>query len=386
MKLGRYFRPSSAFLLFFLISCTSVPIESPPATQQQPLVSSVSLPGVTCKDIVIWHSSFLHQYPRVDLAIVPPDYNSMPQVANMFRDSTFLPLFRFTYNVANAEKLSSLRKLVTSCREATDIPEIRKQFDRLESFHERTLTRVDPILAQLAGDNNRREELLHKKLLFIEALENRQESLEQIDAAGDEVKAYFTPLWPHELESFVAIAAARKREIANAIGLPQDSAAAPIYSETGSIESRVAERVGVLEKIPLTLEGRQQTVDWMLAFDRDFLPYDRNETVMKARMKWIIHREKIFKATKSDFTARLAKLPAGEGSELSHERLLSETFPLPSDKNMPVYRDYLVTARSHQKPLSQRSMDKGFEGLKSIRDWLSDAARSITHGSSPKAP
>ena len=139
-------------------------------------------------------------------------------------------------------------------------------------------------------------------------------------------------------------------------------------------------------EIPHTVEGRQLSADWLVAFDREFAAYNDDPDVIGIRVRWLENRELIFLVTKPDFMEKLAKLPTGAGSEEAHARLLAETFPLRADKTMAIYRDYRAEMLSHQKPVLRRTFDKAMDSISSVQDWLSDAARKAIHGSGRGTP
>lgn len=397
-----FFHAASTFMLFLLVSCGTAP---PPGAAektkgQESVREAISL-VYKCQAIRNWIEPFHKQYPDINLAAVPSDYRSMPQIGNLFRDSSFTPAFGFSYTSENAEKLADInREVIPACVDivqGTELFDI-KFFPSLEKFFDQTLGRFEPAIERLAKDYTRRQEWMKTALNDLETLPLDTSGLERLELEiATPARILIAPLWPHEQQTFTNMLTAKRKEIADHIGVGQGGTPSytapqqvmpfplpPTEQPAQTVEERVAGRLRDLEAIPLTVDGRQQSVDWITSFERDFSAYNNNDQVVKARWAWILNREKIFKATKNDFLIHLAKLPTGLGAETAHSRLLIETFPLRTDETMAVYKEYRAAMLARQKPFFRRTFELGLDKLLSVREWLSDAARKAVHGSGGK--
>lgn len=378
---------ASTFILFLLVSCVTTPPPGPAEkTEGQGSAAEPPSVGHQCLAVTDWLEPFQREYFTFTTDLIDAtDYQTLPQVGNLFRDSHFIPIFGFSYTENNAKKLSAFHsEVIERCiAGGQDIsPVATNVIHTYRSLFAQSFARFDPTIARFARDSTRSEQWLQRALIDMAALPNNRASIERLDAEFAMRGRIITAgLWPHEQEDFAKAVTNKREEIAAATG--GAIASPPPFLERGgeSVEERVAGRLRDLEAIPLTVEGRQQSVDWMTSFERDFSAYNSNGQVVKARWAWILKREKIFKATKDDFLTRLAKLPTGLGAEMAHSRLLIETFPLRTDETMAVYKEYRAAMMARQKPFFRRTFELGLDKLLSVREWLSDAARTAVHGS-----
>jgi|CXWL01.1.fsa_nt_gi hypothetical protein len=397
-----FLRVVSTFMLFLLVSCGTAPPPGPAEkTEGQGSAPDIKIFTYKCQGVRNWIEAFQQQYPDINLAFVPSDYQSMPQIGNLFRDSSFAPVFGFPYTSENAHKLADTRAdVLLACDDISlgaRLSDIHF-FRPFKNFFTQTFGHFDPMIERLAKDTTRREEWMNTALIDLETLPLDTSGLEKLELEiATPGRTLIAPLWPSEQQSFMKAVTAKRKEIADRVAVgqgtppsfpaPQQVMPLPfplIEQPAQTVEERVAGRLRDLEAIPLTVDGRQQSVDWITSFERDFSAYNSNDQIIKARWAWILNREKIFKATKDDFLIHLAKLPTGLGAETAHSRLLIETFPLRADETMAVYKEYRAAMLARQKPFFRRTFELGLDKLLSVREWLSDAARKAVHGSGAK--
>lgn len=309
--------------------------------------------GNKCQAILDWIEIFKKEYPQTDLTFAPTRYPKISQVAILFRDSSFVPVFGFSYNNYNAGKLYTInQKVIASCmgwgQHRNDY--YKDLFSPFKTFFDNTFAQTNPYLVELARRLTEQEQQSETTVL-------KETSSTPLPAETSEP--------PREEKTHEQVREETTKEKEGAL----------------DIKTRVAERVGALDTIPLTLEGRQLSKEWMINFDRDFPLNDGHKVAIQARWTWLRHREKIFEATKDDFLARLEKIPTGPGSESAHERLLQETFPIPSDKTMKIYHEYLAATKNREKPFFKRIFDGAVDGVKKAGEAISEAARKTVHGS-----
>ena len=399
-RVNLFFPAASTFMLFLLSSCGTAPLAGPAAKPAgQGSVGEASFIGYKCKAVREWIRPFQHQYPDIDLASVPPDYQSIPQIGNLFRDSSFIPVFGFPYTSENAGKLTAINsKVIAPCSvDGQNISFYESAlFEQLKNFFARTFVRFDPAVEKLAKRNSIYQEWMKAALNELNILPLDTSGLERLEQElAAPAQLFLAPLWPREQQTFMNALAAKRKEITDRIaGLPPaltlppapaPQQAAPVLppptqQPPQTVGERVAERWFEMVEIPLTMAGRQQSTNWLIAFDREFAAYNDNTEVISARRAWLLSREEIFKATKPDFMARLNKLPTGPGSEAAHAQLLIETFPLRPDTTMAVYLDYRAETLVRQKPLARRTFEKTMDSILAVRDWLAQAARKAIRG------
>ncbi|MGE0269611.1 MAG: hypothetical protein AB7S78_14265 [Candidatus Omnitrophota bacterium] len=142
----------------------------------------------------------------------------------------------------------------------------------------------------------------------------------------------------------------------------------------------IAARLEELQAIPLTVEGRKQSLAWIHEFDRDFPASENDPPTQRAFWIWMDKRARIFQATKEDFMKELDALPGGPDAAPLHEKLLAETFPYPGDKTMGIYLEYRAAAKARQKSFVKRFFSGVYDAIIGVGEGISGTAHDIVHG------
>lgn len=400
MKLKHILLPAaSTFMASVLLASCAPGISPGPATEAPPsYISSARTLSSKCAVIREWLQPFEDQNPSLHLAtMLSVEYSRHPQLGALFASDEFAPVFGFTYTKNNARLLASINEqIIDACEVPREIPPQMAGFFRdHRPFFWQTFAHIDSSIEIHAHKNDQYILLARDLMLQMETLLLDRTGLQKLDQELLPPIRPYLPLLPYRhQQAFMNKETAIREAITGRTGRGEGGqpppTTIPIPSETPppvlaplppqSLDERIVSWQRTLETIPLTLDGRQQSAEWIGGFEREFESDGNYESVVKTRWAWLLKREKIFKATKSDFLKRLAKLPAGQGAEKAHAQLLADTFPLRTDDSMGVYKEYRAAIVARQKPLLRRSFEKTMDGILSVRDWLSDAARKTVRG------
>lgn len=368
-----FYTTSILFILLFLSACATAPLKDAQDTTS----------GSSCRAVASWLASFTRNYPALSLASLPP------QAANLFRDSAFTPVFGFPYNAAHADKISTRHEdLINPCLARDSATPDKELLASYEDFFRQTFKHFNPAMAMLADDYTQRAAWMRQALNELPGLSADTAGLARLETEFvNPGRILMAPLWPEEQKLFnEAISGKRAELIARitpgaGVPLPQGTPPPPAPDPAQqTLAARIAQKRQALAAIPLDLDGRAQSAAWIAEFDREFSVYEGSREVTDARWAWLARRQEIFRATRRDFMARLDSLPAGPGTEAAHAQLLTDTFPLPSDRTMPVYAEYRAAMTARQRPFFQRSFEKALDAMVSLRNRISDAARKTVHG------
>lgn len=379
-------------------------------------VGSAYWVGHKCQAILAWLNDFKKDYPGVEISYQPGLYGNLPVIANLFRDSAFVPVFGFAYNDDHREELNEINHdIIAGCMGHRKYRTMayREEFGPLKLFFDNTFARVQPQLVAAVRDLNAREAWLAKTNSEIENIPHTQEGFERLtNHIIPEGTRQIGPLRPRDLESFRAVTREKQKAIARDVldndfpgieSLPPTQETVATFNKAypyvevllpdGSVRAQImaakrkeilgndlASFVKRLAAIPLTLEGRQQSVDWLRSFEAAFKDRHDDWEVTNISRTWVDKREAIFQATRDDFLEKLEKIPYGPDSKPEHDKLLAETFPLERDKVLNAYQYYLVETLDRQKPLWERAYDKTRKTIRGVGQGISDAAKDIIHG------
>jgi hypothetical protein len=357
-------------------------------------VGSAGWTANKCQAILDWIEPFKKEYPNLDLTNPRRGYYNLPELGNLFRDSSFVPVYGFPYNGYNSGKTATINRTIVHACMGWGPNRYEKQKDLflpLKVFFDTTFSLHNANVARYAKDYTEREEWMKKAIAELEIIPEDRDGYNKIriDILA-RAEGMVAPLWPSEKEFFLQKVRNRMDAIAAKIG-PAESEGPAVASVPrldtsvpGVLEERIQPWLIDLAGIPLTLEGRDRSREWRIGFDREFAGDGRDPDVRRADAAWTRLREQIFVHTKDDFIARLDELPKGPGGAAAHKKLLAETFTLPQDRDLPSYNAYREEAELRERSVLRRMLAGAANAVKKGGGAISDAARGAVHGSEDK--
>lgn len=169
-----------------------------------------------CQAVWDWYSQFEAEYPgapykrRRDLA----------EVANLYRDKYFVPVFGFTYESANAEKLRKTDlNVLYQCyglgkyRNQDLVQKIRplKQFFDLGFY-------FNPQLAAIVAERRKVEQWMEEVVAYVDKLAPTSENVRELDETYIRTaRRDLVGLWPSEQRAFLDRLEARKSALVQAL-------------------------------------------------------------------------------------------------------------------------------------------------------------------------
>ena len=137
--------------------------------------------GGKCHALENWFSQFEKEYPRLKLPLATRG-GHLPEVANLFRDQYFVPVFGISYEADNAEKLKEiLVKDIYPC--ITVHGQNRRNLDRfatLQNFFSDTFY-FNQKLAAMVTDRDEAEQWLEKVRAYTEQMNPTEENVREIE-------------------------------------------------------------------------------------------------------------------------------------------------------------------------------------------------------------
>lgn len=397
----RFFR-AAALLVLLQAGCPSnqfFPAATPPGKQ-----GSADQENGQCRIIEDWYARYTKEVSQPGSPL--NSRRTMMAGANLLRSSFFAPVFGVPYRSQYATNIHD--KYITSVTPCYKDSRFSASLVPAKPFLDMALETFNADLSQTAEALDVRELWMERSLKEMDAVSETIQGLERLQAYGRESQELLLPLWPSERESFKSILETKQKLVAGRLLAQLDPAsmAPSAYSlrtlsrlspylggagegDANAVRQRFQAMMGEMmtqkrnevEKIPLTLEGREISRNWFEDFDRDYGDLNFNTQVVQVLQAWMKRRESIYEKTKPDFVSHVRHIKGDENRAEKYRALLEETFPLPSDKKMLVYDSYKQEILDHQKSVMQKLADKGKTTFQQIHRSLSDLAKFLVHGS-----
>lgn len=132
--------------------------------------------------------------------------------------------------------------------------------------------------------------------------------------------------------------------------------------------------------IPHNQDGFRQSQIWLDNFERKFFKYSDMEEVKQARHAFLGKRQSIFEANRRMIYDRFASLGVGNTARQKEQTLIAETFPLPSDYQLPFYREFRDNYRTKGNSTVLDMLDKSKNAVVDYYKAISGFAKDMLYG------
>lgn len=394
-------RPPHFLSGFLLLVVLPTGCHTDPLTSLPPEPAARITPANACVAVAAWYEPYKREFPHIWISVGNP--RNKLAAANLFRASLFSPVFGTSYTYEHHPALR--QKYIEAIVPCYQDPQHESLMRILKPFLEMTFEKFDPELADHAARVDASELWLERALREMGSAPAALEGLVRLEQLRHEARQYLIWLWPSEKANFEKQLDARQKSMASDLIARLDPASLPATPENIRLLHRLVplsgggegdpalrqrlqamlaqmskEKSAEIENIPLTLQGREQSRLWYENFHRDYGDLRFNTDVTRIYGIWAQRRDKIYRATMSDFTVRLDGMNGDENRGGNYHALLKETFPMPTDNSMPVYAEYKNEILDREKTLMQKLSAKGKLTFEEIHRRLSQLARDIVHG------
>lgn len=171
-----------------------------------------------CQAIIDWLRKFEHEYPDIKMQAAFGRYNS--EIANLYRDTYFVPVFSISYEEKNAPQILKINQDVLSqCYgfKGKIDPEIEARFSTLKFFLDGGFY-FKPHLAKMAAE---RKELERWIILAMEHSQNLEPTVENLAMLYTiyikPAKEMLRPLWPSERSDLMDLLVQRRKRLVEAL-------------------------------------------------------------------------------------------------------------------------------------------------------------------------
>lgn len=399
-----------------------------------------------CQVLLNWLNKVKLEYPDLkvgDRGQVPP----LTHYANLFRDSSFVPVFGESYlSMAQSTKTNLWNNIIygNGCIGWGKFKKYQKDFDPYRGILETAFSEASRGEKQLTSavntihtEQNRIKELLNKveqTPLTMEAFQElrpyarsanlnlKTDTEQQRRDARPNRRTPRSPdsptfsLWPSDVEAFQKVLDQKLQEIAQELAksskaevasladslenarkikdtyIPQSEQYSPFLANTTEsgvlkealkskldsiLTARVREKVQLLEAIPNTMGGQEQSFTWYSNFNRDFSEFRTVPQVAAGDSAFTKKRNVIFQETKPDFVKRLEALDPSLGSLSKADELLTSAFSLSADRTLPSYQGYADVVAARQTRILDKLLEPLSGQLSKIPPTLSGAYKII---------
>lgn len=370
-----------------------------------------------CEAILNWAKQFEKEFPLRSIGLYGGQ--SPATIANLYRPEMFEPAFGFPYEGRHAAEIKDIAQdVLPYCYGAKQgvkaetvqaLQPLRKLVDPGFPFRE--------VLVYLATERTKDEAWRQKSLSEISSIPATQDGFRNIqDYYLGTGEKKIQNLWTSEQENYLRKVRARRGEIAKILlddfmpppdmlpnyqaSLEKIGEARPYLialKESGDEDLRaVAERyyaqersivaaliqdsLGELQAIPHNQEGFRLSQEWLEEFERRFIAYSDMEEVKRARQEFLGKREAIFEANGKVIYDRFASLGLGNAGRQKEKTLIAETFPLPSDYQLPFYREFRSHHRNRGDSAVLDLLDKSKNAVVDYYKAISGFAKDIFDG------
>jgi len=389
----------SAILLLVVVpaGCRTDPLSS----TSSPGTAAQVTPANACAAVAAWYEPYKREFPDVWISVASSRHKLA--AANLFRASTFSRVFGDTYTFEHHPALrQKYTESIVPCYEDSQYESLMRI---LKPFLGATFEKFHPELADHAARVDAMELWMGRSLREMESVPASLDGLVRLEQLGNEARDNLIWLLPSEKANFQEQLEARQKSLAGELIARLDPVPLPPTPENirliyrlvpygGAGEGELAlrqrlqtmlsrmtkEKNAEIENIPLTLEGRDQSARWYESFNRAYSDMRSNIDVTRVYGVWAQRRNKIYRATMSDFVARLEGVKSGEHKSQQYRTLLAETFPLPYDNSMEAYQEYKNEILEREKTSLQKLAARGKVTFEEIHRALSQFAHDIVHG------
>jgi hypothetical protein len=367
----------------FTLKRTNMTVEQAQATRDKdkpspdkvkPLSSARSTSN-KCEVLLNWMSRLEVEYPTIDMNRIAAD-QGLVYGANLFLDDYFLVAFDKPFDRMSAGE----RKRRVSAQLSNNCMRIWSQDGRRNAHAygfilSRAFAQSWPQFLSMVDARRVSYTWMERILAAVESFPDDVKSYEQIDTYLAKGKSELANLWPSEqarfveklenrqtdmagvmLQSWVAEIDARAPTLENAsvilrqlgerekyFSLVDADQAATIKVTANTrinaiLEPHIERELVALDTWPLSLQGAAASSAWYQRFQQAFSQYSGAGAVRSAESRFHAKRAAILNASRDEFAAQINALPLTADAGRRASAALNETFSLPSDRSLPVYR------------------------------------------------
>lgn len=372
------------FILLILSTsaCTNADIQAMRASGGGAVGSAWSLDG-KCNAVLVWMGKIHPEYPNTPVQRVNVAH---PGVPNLLRQKYFVPVFGMPYSYQNAAALKAINdKILYQCygfgtfrKYASEVGPYKQLFDTIFVMSLQGHAYGGIKLLETVSNLESVEAWMEDTLKTVPALPLAEKSFSELDSRLTEGTNKLTVLFPSEQKAFVSAMTQSKTNMARALlakldqemeglepsltnarkiktemvpnaTLYRTALGGPAGSDPGQkfskklesiVNQLVQERVAVLKAVPDTEEGLKPSEQWYRKFDEDLSPFKEFSSVTDALAILAKRRDSMYRAAKPAFLFSLNSLEPKYENISRTDSLLQQSFALPNDLVLPVYKDY----------------------------------------------
>lgn len=371
-----------------------------------------------CEAILNWVQQFEKEFPLRSIGL---DGGQSPAtVANLYRPEVFEPAFGFPYDKAHEAAINDIAQdVLPYCYGAKQgvkaetvqaLQPLRKLVDPGFPFRE--------VFVYLATERTKDEAWRQKSLSEVSSVPATQDGFKNIqDYYLGTGEKRIQNLWTSEQENYLRKVKARRGDIAKILlddfipppdtlpnyqaSLDKIGEARPYLialkesgdeglravaeryhaKERSIVAALMQEQIGELRDIPHNQDGFRLSQVWLEEFERRFIAYSDMEEVKRARGEFLRKREAIFEANREVIYGRFSSLDLGNAGRQKEKTLIAETFPLPSDYQLPFYREFRSHHRNRGDSAVLDLLDKSKNAVVDYYKAISGFAKDMLYGS-----
>ena len=370
-----------------------------------------------CEVLLAWVKQFEQEFPLRSIGLYGGQ--SRATVANLYRPEVFEPVFGFPYEKAHEGTIKEMtEEILPPCSGSIKgaKPETVQAFRPLKILVDAEFP-FQEAMARAVAERIKEEEWRKQALSEIADIPATQDGFANIQdyylRTGEQE---IQNLWTSDQKAYLRRVKARRGEIgkilldqllpepdmfpASFASLENIRAAEPYLlalKESGDqdlrhlaerytaqkhriVEKLIGAEVDDLMRIPHNEDGFHLTKEWFEEFQRVFAPYADTEAMQQAVGNFQGKRQAIFENNRRMIYSRFAELGLGNTARQQEEKLIAETFPLPSDYHLPFYREFRANYRNKGNSVVLDMLDKTKNAVMDYYDAVSGFAKGWLHG------